>query len=79
MKWRFTGSVLSQPDPSKDDKVYGADLSGTLIVIFPVSNQTVFQTSLTMEYEKFMKLDTNAKVLPKEGTAVRLVIEAPGK
>jgi hypothetical protein len=79
VKWRFTGSVMMQPDPEKDDTVYGADLSGTLGVIFPVSNQTVFQTSLTLEYERFMRLDTNTKVLPKEGTPVKLVIEVAGK
>lgn len=76
VKWRFTGSVMSQPDPNKDEKVYGADLSGTLGVIFPVSNQTVFQTSLTMKEEKFMKLETNTKLLPPVGTAVKLIIEA---
>jgi hypothetical protein len=26
LKWHFTGSALKQPDPEKDDKVYGADL-----------------------------------------------------
>src|SRR5205807_1467729 len=77
VKFRFTGSVLTQPDPTKAEKTYGADLTGTLIAIFPVTDQTVLQTSLTMEYEKFLKLETNAKVLPKEGTAVKLVIEVP--
>jgi len=77
VKWRFTGSVMSQPDPNKSDKVYGADLSGTLIAIFPVTDQTVLQTSLTMEYEKFLKLETNPNVLPKEGTPVKLVIAVP--
>jgi hypothetical protein len=77
VRWRFTGSVLSQPDPEKDDRVYGADLTGTLIAIFPVTDQTVLQTSLTMEYEKFLKLETNPRVLPKEGTPVKLVIEVP--
>jgi hypothetical protein len=77
IRWRFTGSALSQPDPEKDDKVYGADLTGTLIAIFPVTDQTVLQTSLTMEYEKFLKLETNPRVLPKEGTPVKLVIEVP--
>jgi hypothetical protein len=79
VKWRFTGSALAKPDPNKDDKAYGADLSGTLAVIFPVSDLTVLQTSLPMEYEKLLKLETNTKVLPKEGTAVRLVIEVPRK
>jgi hypothetical protein len=77
VRWRFTGSVLSQPDPEKSDKVYGADLTGTLIAIFPVTDQTVLQTSLTMEFEKFLKLETNPRVLPKEGTPVKLVLEVP--
>jgi hypothetical protein len=77
VKFRFTGSVMSQPDPTKDEKVYGADLTGTLIAIFPVTDQTVMQTNKTMEDEKYLKLETNPKVLPKEETAVKLVIEAP--
>lgn len=76
VKWRFTGSVPTQPDPGKDDKVYGADITGTLIAIFPVTNQTVFQTNLTLKEEKYIKLDTNKSLLPKEGTPVKLVIEA---
>ncbi len=76
LKWRFTGSVLSKPDPSKDETVYGADLTGTLISIFPVTNETVFQTNLTMKEEKFLKLETT-KALPKIGSPVKLVIEVP--
>lgn len=72
----FTGSIMA-PEPGKTEKKYGADESGTLIVIFPVSNQTVFQTTLSMEYEKFMKLETNTKNLPKEGTPVKLILEIP--
>lgn len=79
VQWRFTGSVLKQPDPDKDEKVYGADLTGTLIAIFPVTNETVFQTNLTMKEEKYVKLETNAKLLPKEGTAVKLILEVPAK
>jgi hypothetical protein len=79
VKWRFTGSVLKQPNPDKDEKVYGADLTGTLISIFPVTNETVFQTNLTMKEEKYVKLETNSKLLPREGTAVKLVIEVPAK
>lgn len=77
--WRFTGSIMKQPDPAKDEKVYGADLTGTLISIFPVTNETVFQTNLTMKEEKYVKLETNKKLLPKEGTPVKLVIEVPAK
>jgi hypothetical protein len=79
VKWRFTGSVMAKPDPNKDEEVYGADLTGALMVIFPVSNQTVLQTNLSMQYERFMKLETNTKALPKEGTPVKLVIEAPAR
>jgi len=53
-----------------------ADLTGTLISIFPVTNQTVLQTNLTLKYERFMKLETNPQALPPEGTAVKLVIDA---
>lgn len=76
VEWRFTGSAMTQPDPNKKDEVYGADFSGTLIAIFPVTKETVFQTSLQIENEKFMKLEVNTKVMPKEGTPVKLVLEA---
>ena len=76
LKWRFTGSVIKQPDPNKPDKVYAADLSGTLISIFPVTDETVIQTNLTMEDEPLLKLETNKKVLPPEGTPVTLLISA---
>src|SRR5262245_9176262 len=76
-EWRFTGSVRKKEAPDKDELVYGADLSGTLIAVFPVTNETVFQTSFTIKEEKYVKLETNPAVLPKEGTAVKLVIEVP--
>ncbi len=75
VKWIFTGSVMKKPDPQKDETVYGADLTGTLIAIFPVTDQTVMQTSLTMKEEKYLKLETDTKILPKEGTPVKLVLE----
>ncbi len=75
VEWRFTGSAEVQPDPSKNEKMYGADWSGTLIAIFPVTKETVFQTSLQIESEKFLKLEVNTKMMPKEGTPVKLVIE----
>ncbi len=77
LRWRFTGSIMRQPDPTKDEKVYGADMTGTLISIFPVTAETVFQTNLTMKEEKFVKLETDKKLLPPEGTAVKLVIVVP--
>jgi len=80
MTFIFTGSVMSAPDPNKpDDKKYGADLTGSLISLFPVTDETVLQTTWTMKEEKFLKLEVRPDVLPKEGTDVKLVIEVPPK
>lgn len=75
VKWLFTGSLMVKPDPKKPE-VYGADETGTLIAIFPVTAETVFQSSLSLADEKYVKLETNDK-LPKVGTAVSLVIVVP--
>jgi hypothetical protein len=74
LSWVFTGSVMSNPDPEKDDLVYGADLTGTLITLFPVTAETVLQS--TTPLQESLKVETNAKVLPKVGTAIKLVIQA---
>lgn len=77
LKWTFTGSIDKQLDPNKPEKTYAADASGTLIAIFPVTDETVFQTNLTMKDEPLIKLETNTKVLPEAGTAVQLIIQVP--
>ena len=77
LKWIFTGSISKQLDPNKPEKAYGADTTGTLIAVFPVTDETVFQTSLTMKDEPLIKLETNTKVLPEIGTDVLLVIQVP--
>lgn len=77
LKWIFTGSITKQPDPNKPETVYAADTAGTLIAIFPVTDETVFQTNLTMKDEPLIKLETNTKVLPEVGTDVQLVIQVP--
>jgi hypothetical protein len=74
LRWHFTGSVLKQPDPEKDEQVYAADLTGTLIAMFPVTDETVIQSHLTMKDEPLFKMDTDVKLLPKEGTAAKLII-----
>jgi hypothetical protein len=75
LRWHFTGSASRQPDPEKNDKVYGADLTGTLIALFPVTVDTVIQSHLTMKDEPVLKLETNRGRLPKEGTAARLILQ----
>jgi len=77
VKWLFTGSTMLKPDPDKPE-VYGADEMGTLIAIFPVTAETVFQSSLSLKDEKYVKLETNKK-LPAVGTSVNLVIVVPEK
>jgi hypothetical protein len=75
LKWYFTGSNIRQSDPTKEDKAYGADLTGTLIGIFPVTDDVVIQTNLTMKEEPLIKMETNKKLLPPEGTSVKLIIQ----
>lgn len=67
VKWRFTGSAL------KEGK-FGADVSGTLIALYPVTDEVVLQSGLTMREEGMIKLDTAKNVLPPEGTAATLVL-----
>lgn len=75
VKWLFTGSEMVKPDPDKPE-VYGADEKGTLITIFPVTAEAVFQSDRPLAEEKYVKLETSEK-LPKVGTAVNVVIVAP--
>jgi len=75
LKWHFTGSALRQPDPNKDAKVYGADLTGTLITLFPVTDETVIQTNLGMAECNFLRMDINRNLLPPEGAPAQLIIE----
>jgi hypothetical protein len=77
LKWHYTGSILKQPDPEKDDKVFGADITGTLISLFPVTDCCVFQSQWTMKEESMYKLESNEKLIPKEGTAAKLIIQVP--
>ena len=61
--------VQAKPDPNKPDKAYGADTTGTLICIFPVSDLTVFQANLKFNDQKYVELETDKNLLPKEGAA----------
>lgn len=77
VKFRFTGSDMVVKDPNKpDEKMYGADKSGTLVAVFPVTASTVLQSTMKFEDEKYVKLETDKKQLPKEGAPVKLILEA---
>lgn len=76
LKWHFTGSNLRQPDPEKNDYVYGANVTGTLISLYPVTDDCVIQSSLTMKEEGQIRAEIQKGVLPPEGTQLQLVIRA---
>ncbi|MFO0880284.1 MAG: YdjY domain-containing protein [Gemmataceae bacterium] len=77
VKWLFTGSNRTKTSADVAEG-YGADETGTLIAVFPVTADTVFQSSLSLADEKYVKLETSPK-LPAVGTAVNLVIVVPEK
>lgn len=68
--WHFTGSVV------KDGK-YAADTTGTMIGLYPVTDEVVVQSNFTMREESLIKLETNKQLLPGENTPVTLVIKIP--
>ena len=76
MHWVFTGSAMRQINPEKDEKSYGADQTGTLLAVFPVTDATVIQSALTMKDEPLLKMETDKKLLGPEGTPVKIIIEA---
>lgn len=67
IKWHFTGSVLREGK-------YAADQSGTMVGLYPVTDEVVMQSALTMREEGLIKLETAKHILPPEGTPVTLVI-----
>ena len=79
VKFKFTGSGPRKATGDQPEVKFGADASGSLIYLFPVDVETVFQSTLSMQDEKFLKLDVKKDVLPKEGESVKLVIELAEK
>jgi len=75
LKWHFTGSAMRKRDPSKPELTFAADMSGTLISVFPVTDETVFQSNMTLKEESLLKLETNKSILPPIGTEVNLIIK----
>ena len=74
VRWFFTGSAMVQADPSSEKEIYGAEFSGTLVTIFPVTDETVFQSNLGMDAESLFNLEV-AGILPSIGTKAKLLIE----
>ena len=67
---------MKQPDPEKDDQVYAADLTGTLITLLPGDRRDGLPEPPDDEGRAVFKLETDTKLLPKEGTAAKLVVQA---
>jgi outer membrane protein assembly factor BamB len=76
VRWYFTGSASVKPDPAREEEIYGADAGGTLVTVYPVTNETVLQSSLGLEEEALLNLEVASR-LPPVGTPVKLVIELP--
>lgn len=74
LKWFFTGSAPGPQDERTGKDSYGADFGGTLITLFPVTADTVIQSTLPMKSRAVLNLDTYKDLLPPEGTAARLII-----
>ena len=74
VRWLFTGSALIKADPRSEEEIYGAEFSGTMVTIFPVTDETVFQSTLGMDAEALFNLEV-AGILPAIGSKVRLLIE----
>jgi len=75
-QWKLVGkrvARLDTVDKTNGKQVYGADLTGTLFTLFPGTDETVFQSGSGLD--ESLKVETNPKVLPKEGTPVKLVIQ----
>ncbi len=79
VKFKFTGSGPSKATPDRPAQEFGADTTGSLIYIFPVDVETVFQSTLSMKDEKYLKLEVTKDVLPKEGDPVKLILELAEK
>ncbi len=75
LKWYFTGSARREITAGSAP-VYAADLSGTLISLFPVTAETVIQSSLEMKSRAGLRLDTDKWQLPPEEAEARLIITA---
>ena len=45
------------------------------MTLLPVTDETVIQSNLTLKDETVFKLETDKKLLPKEGTAAKMIIE----
>ncbi len=75
LHWRFTGSAYRQLDPDKPEKAYGADIAGTFVTIYPVTDETVIQSDLPNEAQSSLKLEMNRNIIPEENAPLRLRIE----
>jgi len=76
LKWHFTGSSRTRETEGSSPNGYPADLGGTLITLFPVTGETVVQSTLSMKTRALLNLDTDKGLMPPEGTPVRLIIAA---
>jgi len=74
LKWRFTDATPRHQTGYNANRDYAADLSGTLITLFPITAETVIQSTQSMKSRAVLNLDTRKDILPPEGTPARLIV-----
>lgn len=76
MKFLFVGSPSGPVSPDDPKVIYKADLTGTLLTVFPVT-EAVVQSTLPVTAS--LPLEVKKGVLPKENDPVKLVLEVVEK
>ncbi len=76
MKFLFVGSPSGPLSPDDPKIVYKADITGTLLTVFPVTDSVV---QSTLPVTASLPLEVKKGVLPKENTPVKLILEVTGK
>ena len=71
-----TPAQAQTPRPVPPPGTRVTDLTGTLISLLPVTDETVCQAHVNLAEGKLLRLDTNKDLLPPEGTEVKLIMQA---
>ena len=63
------------PEPVAIPSAAVAAADAALITVFPVTDDCVVQSGLAFKDQEKLKLEVNKKLVPKEGTPLKLVIK----
>ncbi len=76
MKFLFVGSPSGPVSPDDPKVIYKADVTGTLLTVFPVTESVV---QSTLPVTAAVPLEVKKGVLPKENDDVKLILEVVAK